>query len=235
MLITPVIDLCQGQVVHAIKGQRNRYQPICSQLCTGSEPDDIVAGFLTLFPFETIYIADLDAIRGQGSNDECIKKIHGHYPQLNIWLDSGISKYSDINECRSVRQLNIIGSETGINVSDLSSIQKTQAAVILSLDFSNNGLLGNQALLQSPSAWPGKIIVMTLDRVGSGMGPDFERIQQIQTLVPDKQIFAAGGIRDQDDLQRLQEAGVAGALVATTLHNRNINSQTLQNFSGMCT
>ena len=61
--------------------------------------------------------------------------------------------------------------------------------------------------------------MIDLARVGSGAGPDLERLSVISALAPEKEIFAAGGVRDAADLAVLKRAGIAGALVATCLHD----------------
>ena len=63
---------------------------------------------------------------------------------------------------------------------------------------------------------------MTLARVGSGAGPDLERLSAIRSIAQDREIYAAGGVRDTVDLKALKAAGVSGALIATALHERRI-------------
>jgi len=60
---------------------------------------------------------------------------------------------------------------------------------------------------------------MTLARVGSGAGPDLARIAAIRARAGPRKLYAAGGIRGAADLADLARAGVAGALVASCLHN----------------
>jgi phosphoribosylformimino-5-aminoimidazole carboxamide ribotide isomerase len=60
---------------------------------------------------------------------------------------------------------------------------------------------------------------MTLARVGSGSGPDMDRLRSINAKAPDRRVYAAGGVRDAADLVALRRAGIAGALVASSLHN----------------
>ena len=60
--LIPVIDLKGGQVVRAQFGRRDDYWPIQSPLSATSDPIDVARGLLSLYPFETFYIADLDAI-----------------------------------------------------------------------------------------------------------------------------------------------------------------------------
>jgi phosphoribosylformimino-5-aminoimidazole carboxamide ribotide isomerase len=95
--------------------------------------------------------------------------------------------------------------------------------VVLSLDFRGAQFAGPAELLDDTSAWPRRLIVMTLARVGSGAGPDAGRIGEIRARAPGHSIYAAGGIRDASDLAALQQLGVAGALVATSLHDGRLS------------
>jgi uncharacterized protein related to proFAR isomerase len=69
---------------------------------------------------------------------------------------------------------------------------------------------------------------MTLARVGSGAGPDLRRLATIQSIAGAREIYAAGGVRNADDLRALNEAGISGALIATALHGRRIVTTDLQ-------
>ena len=91
--------------------------------------------------------------------------------------------------------------------------------VILSLDFRGPAFQGPPEILDDPSAWPARVIAMTLARVGSGAGPDVERLAGVRRMAPGRRVYAAGGVRDAADLAALAHAGIAGALVATALHD----------------
>ena len=95
--------------------------------------------------------------------------------------------------------------------------------VVLSLDFRGAQFVGPAELLDDTSAWPHRLIVMTLARVGSGAGPDTARIAEIRARAAARSIYAAGGVRDASDLAALQQLGVAGALVATSLHDGRLS------------
>jgi phosphoribosylformimino-5-aminoimidazole carboxamide ribotide isomerase len=69
---------------------------------------------------------------------------------------------------------------------------------------------------------------MTLARVGSGAGPDLVRLASIQSIAGDREIYAAGGVRNADDLRALKDAAVSGALIATALHEGRIGAADLQ-------
>jgi phosphoribosylformimino-5-aminoimidazole carboxamide ribotide isomerase len=68
---------------------------------------------------------------------------------------------------------------------------------------------------------------MTLARVGSGAGPDFDRLAEIRAAAPDRALYAAGGVRGADDLAALNRLGVGGALVASALHDGSLTGADL--------
>ena len=72
---------------------------------------------------------------------------------------------------------------------------------------------------------------MTLNNVGSNAGPDITRLQGLQQLNLARKkpanLFAAGGVRNIEDLLSLKQLGVAGALVASALHNGEITSDAI--------
>ncbi len=224
MRIIPVLDLKDGQVVHAVRGQRSEYQPIhvFSRLTDSSEIDAVLAGFLRLYPFKQFYIADLNAICGDGHHQGLIEALLQANPDIEFWLDNGC-QLSEIGPAPS-NQRWVIGTET----------QRSQPATVpcecvLSLDFKQERLLGHDAWLRQTAYWPDRLIVMTLSRVGSQMGPDIETLIALQQAHPDKFWVAAGGVRHPDDLLLLKTKGVHAVLMATALHDGSINARDLQN------
>jgi phosphoribosylformimino-5-aminoimidazole carboxamide ribotide isomerase len=63
--IIPVVDLKGGVVVRARMGRREEYRPIETPLAPTSDPVDVARGLLSVHPFATLYVADLDAIAGR--------------------------------------------------------------------------------------------------------------------------------------------------------------------------
>ena len=98
---------------------------------------------------------------------------------------------------------------------------------MLSLDYRGDAFQGPEEILSEPKVWPRRVIVMTLARVGSGAGPDLARVGAIKTISGDREIYAAGGVRDAADLAALKAAGAAGALIATALHDGRIGKAEL--------
>jgi phosphoribosylformimino-5-aminoimidazole carboxamide ribotide isomerase len=225
--IIPVLDLKSGQVVRAAGGQRGRYHPIITPLSASAAPADVVCGLRRVYPFDTFYVADLDAIDGGTTNSPQLQGI----PE--IWLDAGFSDEHAVQtalkkpECHAV-----IGTESQIDTALLQRFRGNQR-IILSLDFFADGYRGPETILREPGLWPDRVIVMTLAKVGSAAGPDVERLRSVKDLAGDRKIYAAGGIRDERDLQMLMELGVAGALVASSLHDGTLTAEIIENFSSV--
>ncbi|MFM9842174.1 MAG: HisA/HisF-related TIM barrel protein [Dongiaceae bacterium] len=228
MEIIPVIDLMGGVVVHARRGERQNYQPLQSPLCAGSEPADVVGGYLTIHPFSTVYIADLDAITGRGDSGPAIAALRRQFPNLRFWVDNGLA---DISACRGWLQQGygdlVIGSEVQRDASAIHDLTQENSAgrIVLSLDFKDGEFLGPHGLLEQPLLWPQRIIAMTLSRVGSDIGPDFSLLDQLRMKAPAKKLFAAGGVRGGEDLVELNRRGISGVLVASALHAGRIGKR----------
>ena len=61
-------------------------------------------------------------------------------------------------------------------------------------------------------------------RVGSGAGPDIGRLGEIRAVAGARLVYAAGGVRNGGDLVALQRAGIAGALIASSLHDGTLTA-----------
>jgi phosphoribosylformimino-5-aminoimidazole carboxamide ribotide isomerase len=215
--IIPVIDLRQGVVVHARGGSdRSGYPPLRSPLCPRPDPVAMAGALAAAARSDILYVADLDAIRGEGDNAEAVRAIAARHPRLELWVDAGIAGPWALDRWRTrcAGMVPVIGSESAGDAGWLAG----QSEFVLSLDFGAGGLIGDPGLLQGAELWPARVIVMSLSRVGTGLGPELERLRQVRRSRPDVACYAAGGVRNRDDLQRLRRLGVRGALVASALH-----------------
>jgi phosphoribosylformimino-5-aminoimidazole carboxamide ribotide isomerase len=224
MEIIPVIDLKGGTVVHARMGERHLYLPIETPLARTSDAVDVVEGLLSVYPFTTVYAADLDAIGGAGDNDAALRRLKQAFPQLSLWVDNGVADVAAAAHWlqRGLGHL-VLGSETQADTGVVDQFSKDRRAV-LSLDFRGDAFQGPPALLEKSDHWPQHVIAMTLHRVGSHAGPDLGRLHEIKVMAGERAVYAAGGVRDGADLRALAKAGIAGALIASSLHNGRVTA-----------
>ena len=217
--VIPALDLKDGLVVHAKAGNRADYRPIASPFGAADEPAAIAQGLLTASGSPILYIADLDAIGGTGDHFELVRGLGTALHGTSLWIDAG---FSDVADCAFWLLLGatlVIGTESLAGIDDWVSIRGAFGeSVLLSLDYDAEGRRGPAQLFDDPALWPGRLIVMSLARVGIGAGPDLARIEEIESKAGGCAVYAAGGVRDASDLAALMARGASGALVGTALH-----------------
>ncbi|EAS49452.1 putative histidine biosynthesis protein [Aurantimonas manganoxydans SI85-9A1] len=230
MQIIPVLDIKDGRVVRGVMGDRANYRPIETPLAEGADPVAVARGLMALAPFRSLYIADLDAIEGRPANDATIARLGTAFPTTEIWIDGGVHTTEDAQRVLAQpRHVAVVGTES-IEGTGVARDLAGEPRAVLSLDFRGDDFLGPVELLTEASLWPRRLIVMTLARVGSGAGPDLERLASVAARAGDRAIFAAGGVRGADDVTALAEAGITGALVSTALHDGRLAPADLQRF-----
>jgi len=241
MRLIPVIDLLDGQVVHAIRGQRKNYRPVKSVLCDIPDPIKLARAFRDRLGLNEIYIADLNAIQGSGRTDhrDQIAAL-AQSESLNIMLDAGISSLKDIQAwLRLGIHKAVIGAET---LNRLAVVREIPARIVpdrivFSLDLRAGKILSNcpefaalsplAALEHLQSAGWKEVILLDLGRVGSGGGVDRTLVNEVRAKHAGLSLLVGGGISNPEQLLELQSLGVAGVLVATALHRGAIAPQHL--------
>lgn len=224
-----VLDLFNGAVVHAVRGERSRYEPIerFSRVVKSSAPVDVTG---TIRPKE-VYIADLNMITGTGDNLVAVKKISRISKTM---ADIGASRISDLSLLPEEISP-VLGTETA----SLSLIGEASLVrdITVSIDIKNGRILTNDPALKSQGPMHilqrlnevrlGAVILLDLDRVGASAGIDREFLEKA-VLISDHPLILGGGISDREDLQSLEDIGVEGALIATAVHNGRIPLEMLR-------
>jgi len=228
--IIPVLDLKGGEVVRAEKGERDRYRPIVTPLSASSDPVAVAEGLRRRHAFPIFYVADLDAIEGRAPNSAALARLRAMQDAPELWVDAGIADAERLTALlgdQSIRP--VLGSESQQDDGLLRRFGDLPG-LILSLDFFDDGFHGPASFLDESELWPQRVIVMTLARVGSGAGPDFERLKEIKAKAGGRSVIAAGGVRNAADIGMLASLGIAGAMVATSLHDGTLTPEQLASF-----
>jgi phosphoribosylformimino-5-aminoimidazole carboxamide ribotide isomerase len=224
--IIPTLDLKDGIAVHAIAGDRAGYLPIVSPFGKADDPASVARGLIAATGSAILYIADLDAIMGSGSNFELVRGLGYAVPGVTVWVDAGFSRVADCAFWLPIGATLVIGSESLRTADDWREIKEVfDASLVLSLDSDEGGPRDPGALFGEPALWPDRIIAMNLSHVGTGQGPDIGGIVSIVAKAEGRAVFAAGGVRDARDLAAIEAAGAKGALVATALHTGAITQK----------
>jgi phosphoribosylformimino-5-aminoimidazole carboxamide ribotide isomerase len=242
MRILPVLDILRGQVVRGIAGRRSEYRPIVSTLTTSCEPCAVAQAFQQHFGFTQFYLADLDAISGQPPALDLLRRLKE--AGFGLLVDAGIRQAQDARLVAAAGVQVVAGLETLAGPAVLTEIIQELGAdrVLFSLDLKDGQPLGDLGHWRAATPWELvkqaiedcgvlQMLVLDLARVGVGDGAGTEELcAKLAEHYPQVTLAAGGGVKDRTDLERLEQAGVKMALVASALHDGRLDKEALAPF-----
>jgi len=233
MTLIPVIDLLNGQVVRGVRGDRKAYRPIESALCASSDPVTVARILVDHCAARQLYVADLDALMGGQAQCDVLRELLVALDGIELWVDAGFVDADAASALRaqlaplSQRIVPVFASESLRSRAALVECRDRfgAAGAVLSLDRRDGQRLDPAGCWDATALWPQRVIVMTLERVGSGAGPDLHTMTELHRKAPMTTLVGAGGVRSTDDLVRAHEAGAGAWLVASALHDLQLPRQ----------
>ncbi|MCS7144625.1 MAG: HisA/HisF family protein [Archaeoglobaceae archaeon] len=218
MKIVFVMDIMNGVVVLAERGERHRYRPVAekSLIIKKSSPLEVLEEIKPRF----LYVADLDKILGVGSNMAILNSISSKVEEM--MADCG---FRNLEELKDLSFIPVLGTETF----DLTKIDKIGRECYVSLDFRDERFLDSsgrfedfKSALEFLNSFSLKgIIVLNISRVGSG-NPDFELISNVLSLSTNP-VYLGGGVSGLEDLEKLKDLGCDGVLISSAIHKKAIS------------
>jgi phosphoribosylformimino-5-aminoimidazole carboxamide ribotide isomerase len=246
MDIIPVIDVLRGVAVHAQGGDRATYPPVKSALAP-EHPGDALAlarAYRDVLGAVACYVADLDALQGGPVQRGLIRELAGFQTGFSgeLLVDAAASGPDGALEVLSCGASDaIIGMETLRSFTDLRAIVDVAGGnrVIFGLDLKLGAPIINPLLDDAAGSNPdattlaaqavdsgvSAILVLDLARVGSGVGVDLGLVDLLRRRHPHLRLLAGGGVLTRRDLERMEEAGCDGALVASAIHAGRIGRE----------
>lgn len=238
MRLIGVLDILRGEVVRAVAGQRQHYQPLTSRWTRSTQPLDVAKALVDTFGLRELYLADLDAIlRGQPNWRlwEALCRLN-----VQIWLDAGLRTWSEVSKV--VHGLNVcpvVGLETWQDIcpephkSSQPTAQLFQRAIMFSLDACRGQWLASEKCLQQRgpaeiAAWAWRsgfehLLALDLAAVGTGqLHWTIRLLEAARPGAPQAHWYVGGGVSNLEDLEHLQSMDVSGCLVASALHDGRI-------------
>ena len=217
-----VMDLLDGFVVHAVRGERENYRHVhlFSGLVNTSNPIEVIN---SLQPKE-VYIADLNRLNGNGDNKEIIEEISR---SCNVMLDWGVKSSEDLKGASEIADKIILGTETA-SIDLIAMVSGYDISV--SLDIKNGALVSRGMRHEySPLELVEKLndidisdlIILDMDSIGTKAGIDLEFLEMVREI-SGHSLILGGGIKEAIELKQLEEIGFSGALVATAIHDGSI-------------
>ena len=235
------VDVLNGVVVHAKRGEREQYKPITrfSSIVSSADPMLVIE---ELQP-EEVYIADLNRLMETGDNQAVLQALRNRDRTLRMMVEYGIRGIEDLKAAveAEIADNLVLGTETSsmnlIEIASRTDISDDRSiSISVSVDLFNKEVLTSDKrlkiepleLIHALNDYPlGDLILLELDRVGTKSGIDFDfLVRAVEASEHD--ILCGGGVRSCEDIYALEEIGVKGALVATALHDGSILAWTIR-------
>ncbi len=233
MRIIPVLDVMGGVVVRAVGGRREEYRPIQSRLTNSTEPVAVAKAMLEASGATELYVADLDAIAGRAVGTAWAADL-ARCGAL-MWLDAGVRTAADLARVPdSPNVVPVCSFETARDIGLFYQIKdyKLCRRVAVSLEWAGGRVLGDlerrtpedvrwwYLVEEAMHAGCSDVILLDLDAVGTAGGPTTTKYcRGLKQTWPHLRIMTGGGVRDWDDVRRLEDAGADAVLVASALHD----------------
>jgi len=247
MQVLPVIDLLDGVVVRGVAGQRDKYQPVSSQIAPSPDALSVAHAFRDELGLSEIYLADLDAIIHQRPNTLIYRSLAS--AGFDLLIDAGLR---DIQTARDLfdhgARAVIAGLETSTGPDQVEQLlgEFGPERIIFSLDMQSGRPLGalepwatdNPMEIASRVISFGidRLIVLDLEQVGARAGVStLPLCRRLLVRKPSLRIITGGGIRGLSDLQTLAHEHIDSVLVASALHNATIGRDELRQLHASCT
>lgn len=240
--IIPVIDILNSEVVHAIKGERDKYQPLKSKMFKSTDPIEIIKELNQNICFNEFYIADLDAIIKRNPNFDLYLEILETL-NVNIIVDPGIKNRKELSTFIKFDFYKLIlGLETIGDFQIISDALKYLGndKIIVSVDMYKGKIISNikeiknqvplKVIEKIEKIGIKEIILLDLYRVGQKIGgiplSYIEILHSFNGIV-----LVGGGIKNFNDIVNYKKKHFSGVLIASALYDGSLNIEKLESLS----
>lgn len=227
MLVIPAIDLIKGKCVRLYRGD---YQKL---LFSHDDPLSIALSFEEQGA-KWLHIVDLEGAKeGRPCNLQVVERI-GQNTRLNIQLGGGIRTFDDIERVLSIGVKRVILGTSALKRDLLAkALEIYDGKIAVALD-SKGGKIAVEGWLRETEldveAFARELEEMGVEclihtsiiRDGTLEGPNLEEIKKVRKAFRGD-LIASGGISSLEDLVKLKEVGVEGAIIGRALYEGRIN------------
>ncbi len=230
MIIIPAIDLIGGQCVRLRRGDYGTAEKVAA------DPFETLDGFIAAGA-EYLHIVDLDGAKsGIPTNDRLIREIIRrssipvevgggirNYESAKIYIDAGCGRViigsAALHHPELVERLvNDFGDKIAVGIDSMHGRVKTSGWL------EDSDATTEELALRMESAGVKTMIFTDISRDGMLTGPDIEGLTKISAVLGgDTAVIASGGISCIDDIAKLAELDIYGAITGKAIYSGALN------------
>ncbi len=228
-----VIDLKDGRAVHAIAGQRASYREVSVGSGTPcGNPQELARHYQSL-GVRRLYVADLDGIvHGRPQAATLCRLLQDGPRWQTVLIDLG---WRARNDRETVQRISksfpqtqwIVATEAADSIESLAAMVDIvgPSRTALGMDYRVGKFICRSS--ESEDQWFAaaneqsitSVVALDIASVGTGIATCSQQCSRIARIgLPDAKIYSGGGVKNDQDAQRLFDAGCDFCLAATCLH-----------------
>ncbi len=218
MELLPAIDLLGDEAVRLYQGDYSRV--------TGyGKPTELAARFAAAGA-RWIHLVDLDGARHGRVRAELVRAITEAAAPARVQASGGVRKVADALALLGAGATRVVVGTAAFSGDLDSFVAALGDRLVVAVDV-RDGVVGTAGWTESSLLVDGavdvcvragvaRLLCTAIDRDGTLAGPDLELVRLVveHSGLP---VLAAGGIRDETDLEMLRKAGAEGAIVGRAL------------------
>jgi len=228
MEIVPAIDLSNGKCVRLTKGEKG------TEKVYYEDPMDALA-FWESYSVKRLHFVDLDGAWGEDKNKSLLKTMIKK-ASCKVQIGGGIRtvnqalKLIDIGADRVI--IGTLAIKNPAAIKELSEKIGSER-IMVALDY-KGGKIATHGWTEVTNENPfefgkrigkygaGYILFSSVEADGAFLGPDIENIKKMKESA-DIPIYAAGGIRNEEDIKKLEEIDIYGVVIGKAFYEGKID------------
>jgi phosphoribosylformimino-5-aminoimidazole carboxamide ribotide isomerase len=215
--VIPAVDVLDGRAVRLEQGDYGRVN------IEGGDPLELVAAAARSKP-PFVHVIALDAARDGGAPLELARAVVATAAPVPVQLGGGVRSVADAVALADVGVARVLVGSAAFGPIPLADfVAALGERVVVAVDvaegtvrtagwLSDSGFSPEDALARCTEAGVARVLCTAIARDGTASGPDLDLIRRARAAFAGE-ILAAGGVRDQRDVDALAEAGADGAVV----------------------
>jgi phosphoribosylformimino-5-aminoimidazole carboxamide ribotide isomerase len=217
VFVVPAVDVLGGRAVRLEQGDYGRVN------LEGGDPLELVAAAARREP-RFVHVIALDAARDGGPPLALARDVVAAAAPVPVQLGGGVRSVADAVALADAGVARVLVGSAAFGSIPLGDfVAALGDRVVVAVDvaegtvrtagwLADSGLSPEDALARCTEAGVERILCTAIARDGTASGPDLDLIRRARAAFGGE-ILAAGGVRNQSDIDALAEAGADGAVV----------------------
>ncbi len=212
--IIPAVDVLDGRAVRLHQGDYDRIE------VDAGDPLALVRQAAAAAP-PLVHVVALGAARDGGAPVELARAVVAAAAPVPVQLGGGVRSVDDVKALAAAGIARVMVGTAAFGEIPLEELVAA-AELVVAIDVADgivrtagwlesSGLTTQQALERCADAGVRHLLCTAIDRDGTRSGPDLELLREVRSF--DGTVLAAGGIRDDADVEAVRALGIDGVVV----------------------